>query len=265
MLEYQEILRRVMLDGKVRPDRTGVGTKSIFGERISIDLTKGFPLLTVKKMYFKTVAAELLWFLSGSQNIKILRDLNVKIWDAWANDVGDVGPVYGVQWRKWLGGSNPKALDQLSSVIQSIINDPWSRRHIVTAWNPSELADMALPPCHCFFQLYANTDEHLDCQVYMRSCDLMVGLPYDIAVYALLLSILSEFTGRQVGKLVIAIGDAHIYKNHLTQAAEVIRRTPRHRPTLALKHIDSLNNLTLDNFELSNYCPLPAIKLEVAI
>lgn len=265
MREYQEILWRVMRDGRMRPDRTGVDTKSVFGERISVDLTKGFPLLTVKKMYFKTVAAELLWFLSGSQDIKILRDLNVKIWDAWADKEGSVGPVYGVQWRKWLGGLYPKELDQLDNIVTNVINDPWSRRHIVTAWNPSELADMALPPCHCFFQLYIGTDRTLDCQVYMRSCDLMVGLPYDIAVYALLLSILSELTGHQAGKLVIAIGDAHIYKNHLAQVAEVIRRTPRHLPTLTLQHVHSLDGLSLDNFELSDYCPWPAIKLEVAI
>jgi len=261
--QYINLLNKVLLTGERKEDRTGTGTLSLFGERAEYDLRLGFPLLTSKKVYFKGVVHELLWFLKGSTNVRYLQENNVKIWDEWADEEGNLGPVYGKQWRDWSG------IDQISNLIKSLKEDPYSRRHLVSAWNVGELDQMALPPCHLMFQCYVRKrDKALDVQLYQRSADLFLGVPFNIASYALLTHILCALTGYKPGRLIHVIGDAHVYVNHLDQARLQIRRYfegPRAMPTLTIKPFPSLEGLTYEHIELNGYNPRPAIKAEVSV
>ena len=271
MKQYQELLRRVLDEGEYREDRTGTGTFSLFGEQLKFDLQEGFPLLTTKKLHTKSIFGELLWFLSGSTNTKPLKDAGISIWDEWADDEGDLGPVYGKQWRSW-ECPDGRVIDQVEEVIRSIPIDPWSRRHIVSAWNVADLEAMALPPCHLLFQFYVRagddgTPRFLDCQLYQRSADMFLGLPYNIASYALLMHIVSSITGLKPGVLTISVGDAHLYANHMMQAQLLLSREPRMLPQLSLR--SSLRQgpgvITLDDIILEGYNPHPGIKAPVAV
>lgn len=261
--QYIALLNKVMISGERRGDRTGTGTLSLFAERAEYDLRLGFPLLTSKKVYFKGVVHELLWFLKGSTNVKYLQDNGVRIWDEWADETGELGPVYGKQWRDWSGK------DQIEDLIKSLKEDPYSRRHIVSAWNVGELGEMALPPCHLLFQCYVdNRTKSLSFQLYQRSADLFLGVPFNIASYALLCHILCALTGYTPGRLVHVIGDAHIYVNHLDQVRLQLKRyrdEPRPMPTLSVSPISSIDEITYDHIKLNGYDPHPAIKGEVSV
>lgn len=265
--EYLSLLRRVMIYGEQREDRTGVGTTSLFGERLQVDLRDGFPLLQSKKVHFHSVLHELLWFLRGDTNIKYLKDNKVRIWDEWADENGDLGPVYGAQWRGFGG------VDQIKELVRGLKESPTSRRHIVSAWNPSELSEMALPPCHMMFQCYVSERRFLDLQMYQRSADIFLGVPFNIASYALLMIILSRVTGLTPRYFTHVFGDVHLYQNHEEQARTQLRRwdweCPRNHwgePNVSIRgwsgEIDDLDGKF---FELEDYSPLPAIKAEVAV
>lgn len=253
-----------MDNGVVKKDRTGVGTKSIFGYQMRFDLSKGFPLLTTKKVHLRSIIHELLWFISGNTNIGYLRDNKVTIWDEWADENGDLGPVYGKQWRSWQTPDG-RSIDQLSQVIETIRNNPDSRRMIVCAWNPSDVDKMALPPCHCFFQFYV-ADGRLSCQLYQRSADTFLGVPFNIASYALLTMMIAQVCGLEPGEFVHTTGDTHIYLNHFDQVREQLSREPRPLPVMKLNpEIKSIFDFKYEDFELTGYDPWPAIKAPVAV
>src|SRR5215217_7694109 len=266
MKPYIDLVRDVMKNGVDRPDRTGTGSRSLFGAQIRFDLSKGFPLLTEKKTHWKSVVHELLWFISGNTNIKYLQDNGVKIWDEWADENGDLGPVYGEQWRSWPArdeGGNWN-IDQLSNVIESIKNNPDSRRHIVSAWNPAEVDQMALPPCHTMFQFYV-ADGKLSCQLYQRSADLFLGVPFNIASYALLTRMVAQQVGLEPGDFVWVGGDCHIYTNHLPQVCEQLSREVLPFPQLSIDPAPSLFDHSYEDLHLLDYRHHPAIRGAVAV
>lgn len=301
MKQYQALLEYILENGNDRGDRTGTGTRSVFGAFISFDLTKGFPLLTTKKMAFKPIVTELLWFLRGDTNIKYLLENGCHIWTADAYRIykrkvkvsgmagempsmadfeygilnnsdfckahGDLGPIYGKQWRQWIGGEPSFTTDQIKNVINSIKINPESRRHIVTAWNPAEADNMALPPCHCLFQFYVH-DNSLSCHMYQRSADVFLGVPFNIASYALLTHIIAQQTGLGVGRLNISFGDVHIYQNHIDQVKEQLTRKSRALPKLAIDigaGIPEIDKYTIEDFILTGYDPYPPIKGELSV
>lgn len=264
MKQYLDLLQEIMDNGVVKKDRTGVGTKSIFGHQMRFDLSEGFPLLTTKKVHLRSIIHELLWFISGNTNIGYLHDNKVSIWDEWADENGDLGPVYGKQWRSWQTPDG-RSIDQLSQVIDTIKNNPDSRRMIVCAWNPSDVDKMALPPCHCFFQFYV-AEGKLSCQLYQRSADTFLGVPFNIASYALLTMMIAQVCGLKPGEFIHTTGDTHIYLNHFDQVREQLSREPRPLPTMKLNpEIKSIFDFKYEDFELEGYDPWPAIKAPVAV
>ena len=264
MQQYLDLMRHVLENGARKEDRTGTGTLSVFGYQMRFDLRQGFPLLTTKKLHLRSIIHELLWFLKGDTNVKYLHDNNVTIWDEWARENGELGPIYGYQWRSW-PTNDGKHIDQIQQVIDQIRNNPDSRRIIVSAWNVGEIDKMALPPCHAFFQFYV-ADGHLSCQLYQRSADIFLGVPFNIASYALLLMMMAQVTGLKPGDFVHTLGDAHLYSNHLEQAREQLSRTPRTLPTMHLNPSRTrIEDFVFDDFELRDYGPLPHIKATVAV
>lgn len=264
MKQYLELLRTIMEHGTVKHDRTGVGTKSIFGYQMRFNLSEGFPLLTTKKVHLKSVIYELLWFVSGNTNVKFLQEHGVSIWDEWADERGELGPVYGHQWRSW-ETSDGRTLDQLSSVIAEIKKNPDSRRLIVSAWNPGDVDKMALPPCHCLFQFYVS-DGKLSCQLYQRSADTFLGVPFNIASYALLTMMIAQECGLGLGEFVHTTGDTHIYLNHFDQVREQLSREPHPLPRMILNpEVKSVFDFKYEDFYLEGYDPWPAIKAPVAV
>ncbi len=264
MQPYLNLLQRILDEGIEKTDRTGTGTKSIFGHQMCFNLEEGFPLLTTKKLHLKSIIYELLWFLKGDTNIKYLKKHGVRIWDEWADEDGNLGPVYGHQWRSW-PDYNGGTIDQIQNVINLIKHHPDSRRMMVTAWNPAEIEQMALPPCHCLFQFYV-ADGRLSLQLYQRSADTFLGVPFNIASYALLLQMMAQVTGLQVGEFIHTTGDTHLYLNHLEQAKLQLTRTPRTLPQMKLNpDVKSLFDFQYEDFELQNYNPWPHIKADVAV
>jgi thymidylate synthase len=264
MRQYLQLLGDVLANGVDRPDRTGTGTRSLFGYQLRFDLGDGFPLLTTKKLHVRSIIYELLWFLRGETNIGYLKAHGVRIWDEWADENGDLGPVYGSQWRSWPDGKGG-TIDQIARVVDSIRTQPDSRRHIVTAWNPAEIEDMALPPCHCLFQFYV-AEGKLSCQLYQRSADVFLGVPFNIASYALLTHLVAQVTGLAPGAFIHSFGDVHLYSNHFDQAREQLSRAPRPLPRLKInpeKH--DIFAFQFEDFEILDYDPHPHIKAEVAI
>ena len=264
MQQYLDLLHRILEEGKVKTDRTGTGTKSIFGHQMRFNLEDGFPVLTTKKLHLKSIIYELLWFLKGDTNVKYLQEHGVSIWNEWADENGDLGPVYGHQWRSWpdhRGGT----IDQIQNVIDLIKHHPDSRRMLVTAWNPADISEMALPPCHCLFQFYV-ADGRLSLQLYQRSADTFLGVPFNIASYALLLQMMAQVTGLKTGDFIHTTGDTHLYLNHIEQAKLQLTRTPRELPQMKLNpDVKSLFDFKYEDFELLNYNPWPHIKAEVAV
>ena len=264
MQEYLNLMRFVKEHGEKKEDRTGTGTLSVFGYQSRYDLSKGFPLLTTKKVHLKSVIHELLWFLMGDSNVRYLQENKVRIWNEWADENGDLGPVYGVQWRSWRGADD-KTVDQIKNVIEMIKTNPQSRRLIVSAWNVGEIENMALPPCHTFFQFYVNNNK-LSCQLYQRSADIFLGVPFNIASYALLTMMVAQVCDLGVGDFVHTLGDAHIYTNHMEQTELQLSREPRALPTMKLNpDIKNIFDFSYDDFELIGYDPHPLIKGKVAI
>ena len=264
MKQYLDLLQEIMDKGVVRSDRTGTGTKSIFGHQMRFNLQEGFPLLTTKKVHLRSIIHELLWFISGDTNISYLHDNKVTIWDEWADENGDLGPVYGKQWRSWQTPDG-RVIDQLSEVIETIKKNPDSRRMIVCAWNPSDVDKMALPPCHCFFQFYVAGGK-LSCQLYQRSADTFLGVPFNIASYALLTMMIAQVCGLEPGEFIHTTGDTHIYLNHFDQVREQLSREPRPLPTMKLNpDVKSIFDFKYEDFELVGYDPWPAIKAPVAV
>ncbi|MGH3096234.1 MAG: thymidylate synthase [Streptosporangiales bacterium] len=264
MRQYLDLVQRVLDDGAVKGDRTGTGTRSVFGHQMRFRLADGFPLVTTKKVHVRSVVTELLWFLRGDTNTAYLRDHGVSIWDQWADDAGDLGPVYGYQWRSWPAPDGGH-IDQLAHVIEQIRSDPDSRRHVVSAWNVADLDRMALAPCHVLFQFYV-AEGRLSCQLYQRSADLFLGVPFNIASYALLTHMVAQVAGLEPGDFVHTFGDAHLYLNHLDQAREQLSRTPRQLPTLKLdpacREIDDFNH---DSISIEGYDPHPLIRAPIAV
>lgn len=264
MQPYLNLLQRILDEGIEKTDRTGTGTKSIFGHQMRFNMEDGFPLLTTKKLHLKSIIYELLWFLKGDTNIKYLKEHGVRIWDEWADEDGNLGPVYGHQWRSW-PDYNGGTIDQIQNVINLIKHHPDSRRMMVTAWNPAEIEQMALPPCHCLFQFYV-ANGRLSLQLYQRSADTFLGVPFNIASYALLLQMMAQVTGLQVGEFIHTTGDTHLYLNHLEQAKLQLTRTPRTLPQMKLNpDVKSLFDFQYEDFELQNYNPWPHIKADVAV
>ena len=264
MRQYLDLMRHVMHHGARKDDRTGTGTLSVFGHQMRFDLSQGFPLVTTKKVHTKSIIYELLWFLRGDTNIRYLKEHGVSIWDEWANENGDLGPIYGYQWRSW-PAPDGRQIDQISQVVRDIRVNPDSRRLIVSAWNVAEIERMALPPCHLLFQFYV-AQGRLSCQLYQRSADIFLGVPFNIASYALLTMMMAQATGLKPGEFVHTLGDAHLYLNHLEQAQTQIAREPRPLPTMRLNpEKTSLFDFDFDDFELLNYDPHPAIKAPVAV
>jgi thymidylate synthase len=264
MRPYLDLMQHVLAHGTHKGDRTGTGTLSIFGHQMRFDLAAGFPLLTTKKVHLKSIIHELLWFLRGDSNIRYLREHGVSIWDEWADENGELGPVYGVQWRSW-PAPDGRHIDQIGEVVREIRENPNSRRLIVSAWNVGQLDHMALPPCHAFFQFYV-ADGCLSCQLYQRSADIFLGVPFNIASYALLTMMVAQVTGLRPGEFIHTLGDAHLYSNHLEQAQTQLARVPRPLPTLRLNPaVKSLFDFRYEDFELLHYDPHPAIKAPVAV
>lgn len=264
MQQYLDLIGHVRQTGVLRGDRTGTGTQSVFGHQMRFDLGDGFPVLTTKKLHLKSIIHELLWFLAGDTNIKYLKDNNVSIWDDWADENGDLGPVYGYQWRSWPkpDGSH---VDQMTQIVNDIRNNPNSRRHIVSAWNVADVNQMALPPCHCLFQFYV-ADGKLSCQLYQRSCDIFLGVPFNIASYALLTMMVAQVTGLKPGDFVHTLGDAHLYTNHFDQAYLQLARQPLALPEMKINpDIDDLFGFTFDDFELVGYESHPHIAAPIAV
>ena len=264
MKQYLDLVRHVRDNGVQRDDRTGTGTRSVFGHQMRFALEDGFPLLTTKKVALRLIIHELLWFLTGSTNVKYLRDNNVHIWDEWADDNGELGPVYGSQWRSW-PAPDGSTIDQISRVVRSIVANPSSRRHIVSAWNVAEVESMALPPCHTMFQFYV-AEGKLSCQLYQRSADMFLGVPFNIASYALLTMMIAQVNGLEPGDFVHTFGDAHLYDDHIEQADTQLTREPRPLPSLKLNpEVTDIFAFKIDDFELENYCPHPAIKAPISV
>jgi thymidylate synthase len=260
---YLDLLADIMANGVLRDDRTGTGTLGVFGRQIRFDLARGFPLLTTKRVHFKSVALELLWFLRGDTNVRWLQERGVTIWDEWADAEGELGPVYGHQWRSW-AAPDGRSIDQIARLVEGLKANPNSRRHIVSAWNPAEVDDMALPPCHCLFQFFV-ADGRLSCQLYQRSADVFLGVPFNIASYALLTLMLAEVVGLQPGEFVHSFGDAHLYVNHLEQARTQLARAPRAFPTVRLAPRDDLFAYGYEDIALEGYEPHPLIRAPVAV
>jgi thymidylate synthase len=264
MRQYLDLMQRILDEGVVKRDRTGTGTRSIFGHQMRFDLADGFPLVTTKKMHVKSIVYELLWFLRGETNVRYLQEHGVTIWNEWADAEGELGPVYGYQWRSWPARSG-ETIDQISDVIEQIGKNPDSRRLIVSAWNVADLPEMALPPCHLLFQFYVATDR-LSCQMYQRSADVFLGVPFNIASYALLTMMVAQVTGLMPGEFVHTLGDAHLYDNHLEQARLQIAREPRPLPTMTLDpSVRSIFEFEYDHFQLENYQPHPHIPAPIAV
>ena len=264
MQQYLDLLSHVMENGTDRGDRTGTGTRGVFGYQMRFDLSEGFPVLTTKKLHLRSIIHELLWFLKGDTNIAYLRENGVTIWDEWADGNGDLGPVYGYQWRSW-PTHDGRHLDQIVAVLDSIRNNPNSRRHIVSAWNPALVDEMALPPCHCLFQFYV-ADGKLSCQLYQRSADIFLGVPFNIASYALLTMMVAQVTGLKPGDFVHTLGDAHLYLNHIEQARLQLSRAPRALPVMRLNSaVTDLLDFRYEDFALEGYDPHPHIKAQVAV
>ncbi|OYT16970.1 MAG: thymidylate synthase [Bacteroidetes bacterium 4572_77] len=264
MKQYLELLTKVRQDGASKGDRTGTGTQSVFGYQMRFDLAKGFPALTTKKLHLRSIIHELLWFLQGNTNVKYLQDNKVRIWNEWAREDGELGPIYGYQWRSW-PTANGKYIDQISQVIDSIKNNPNSRRHIVSAWNVGEINNMALPPCHILFQFYVANGK-LSCQLYQRSADIFLGVPFNIASYALLTMMVAQVTGLELGDFVHTLGDAHIYNNHRDQVELQLSRETRKLPNMKLNpDIKSIFDFKYEDFELINYDPHPSIKGSISV
>lgn len=264
MKTYLDLLRHVREHGTKKTDRTGTGTLSVFGYQMRFDLNQGFPMLTTKKLHLKSIVHELLWFLKGDTNIKYLQDNGVKIWDEWADQNGELGPVYGHQWRSW-PAQDGRTIDQISAVIKEIRERPDSRRLIVSAWNVGEIEKMALPPCHCFFQFYV-ADNKLSCQLYQRSADIFLGVPFNIASYSLLTMMIAQVTGLGLGDFVHTFGDAHLYSNHFEQADEQLKRTPGALPIMRINpNVKSIFDFKFEDFVLENYEAQPNIKAPVAV
>jgi thymidylate synthase len=264
MQQYLDLMRHVRLHGVRKEDRTGTGTLSVFGHQARYDLRAGFPLVTTKKLHLRSIIHELLWFIRGDTNIKYLKDNKVSIWDEWADANGDLGPVYGAQWRSW-PARDGGTIDQLNDVIARIRKSPDSRRLLVTAWNPSDVDKMALPPCHCLFQFYVANDE-LSCQLYQRSADIFLGVPFNIASYALLTHMIAHVTGFKVGEFVHTLGDAHLYLNHLEQADLQLTRNPKPLPRLVIKRdVAAIEDFRFEDFEIVGYAPDAAISAPVAV
>ncbi|HAC39997.1 MAG TPA: thymidylate synthase [Rikenellaceae bacterium] len=264
MQQYLDLLRHIRANGVMKEDRTGTGTQSVFGYQMRFNLADGFPLLTTKKVHLKSIIYELLWFLSGDTNIKYLKDNGVTIWDEWADENGNLGPVYGHQWRSW-AAPDGRVIDQISQAIDLIKHHPDSRRILVSAWNPAEIDQMALPPCHCLFQFYV-ADGKLSCQLYQRSADVFLGVPFNIASYALLTLMMAQVCGLEPGEFVHTTGDTHLYRNHFEQVALQLTREPRRLPVMKLNpEVKSLFDFKYEDFTLEGYDPWPAIKAPVAV
>ena len=264
MKQYIELLKRIRSEGTFKGDRTGTGTYSVFGHQMRFDLNAGFPLVTTKKLHLKSIIHELLWFIAGDTNVKYLQDNGVSIWDAWADETGDLGPVYGHQWRSW-PTPDGSAIDQITALVEQIKNNPNSRRLIVSAWNVADVDHMALPPCHCLFQFYV-ADGKLSCQLYQRSADVFLGVPFNIASYALLTHMMAQACGLQVGDFVHTFGDAHLYSNHIEQADEQLARAPLALPRLTLNpSVSDLFAFRYDDIEITGYESHPHIKAQVAV
>ena len=266
-MPYEDLLRKILMEGNLKNDRTGTGTISLFGQQMRFDLAKGFPLLTTKRVFFKGIAYELLWFLKGSSNVHWLQEHNVHIWDEWADENGDLGPVYGVQWRSWpapTADDPDRTIDQISNVLELIKHNPDSRRMVVTAWNPAEVEKMALPPCHALFQFYV-ADDKLSCQLYQRSCDMFLGVPFNIASYSLLTMMMAQQAGLEPGEFVWTGGDCHIYDNHVEQVLEQLSREPYPYPRMEIRKADSLFDYQYSNFHIADYRYHPTIKAPIAV
>ncbi len=264
MRQYLDLLRDVLDNGTDRPDRTGTGTRSVFGRQVRFDLAQGFPLLTTKKLHIKSIVYELLWFLRGETNVRWLQEHGVKIWDEWADENGDLGPVDGSQWRSWPDGDGG-TIDQIAHVVNSLRTRPDSRRHIVTAWNPAEVDEMALPPCHCLFQFYVAGGK-LSCQLYQRSADIFLGVPFNISSYALLTQMMAQVTGLEPGDFVHSFGDLHLYHNHFDQARLQLMREPRPLPRLTINpEKTDIFDFAFEDFMITGYDPHPHIKAQVAV
>jgi len=264
MRQYLDLLRHVLENGSDRSDRTGTGTRSVFGYQMRFDLGRGFPVTTTKKLHLKSIIHELLWFLAGDTNVKYLNDNGVTIWDEWADENGDLGPVYGKQWRSW-PGEDGQTIDQIRNLLAQIKKNPESRRLIVTAWNPAEVDQMALPPCHCLFQFYV-ADGKLSCQLYQRSADIFLGVPFNIASYALLTIMVAQVSGLNPGDFVHTLGDAHLYANHFEQAREQLKRTPKPLPKMWIDPgVKDLFAFRYEHFRLDNYVADASIKAPIAV
>ncbi|HNW21097.1 MAG TPA: thymidylate synthase [Bacteroidales bacterium] len=264
MKQYLDLLQYILDNGIEKNDRTGVGTRSVFGYQMRFDLQNGFPLVTTKKLHLRSIIYELLWFIHGDTNIKFLHDNNVSIWDEWADENGDLGPIYGKQWRRW-EGKDSKVIDQLSWVINEIIKNPNSRRLIVSAWNVAEITEMKLPPCHVLFQFYVANNK-LSCQLYQRSADVFLGVPFNIASYALLTHMIAQVTGLQVGEFIHTFGDVHLYLNHIQQAKLQLSREPFALPQLKLNpNVKNIDDFKFEDIEILNYQAHPSIKADVAV
>jgi thymidylate synthase len=269
MKTYHDLLRDVLQNGESRADRTGTGTLSVFGRQARYDLREGFPCLTTKKLHLRSIIHELLWFLKGETNIAYLKDNGVRIWDEWADAEGELGPVYGRQWRSF-PAPDGRTVDQIAELVHGLKGNPHSRRHLVVAWNPGEINRMALPPCHCLFQFFVHEPESdrpgLSCQLYQRSADLFLGVPFNIASYALLTQMLAQVCGYEAREFIHTFGDLHLYKNHLDQANEQLTREPRPLPTMWINPtVTEIDAFTFDDFRLENYDPHPHIKAEVSV